>query len=209
MFGISSDRYEALRAVEDSGRRSSQEAIHVILEIERIAQVEQLSERRRMKGKGDLDGYRLRPARRGIGLDRRALRQPRGRGCRPGEAKPRQARPGLGRRRRLDLGRGQEVGKGVEVVADTDPTLGARLERDRATSGERIEHDVAGPAVAGDEGVGERRREARQVRAHRMERVTPQPLLRLPFGLDPEARQVGRQLEIELTGCEARGPARR
>ena len=60
---------------------------------------------------------------------------------------------------RLDLRRGQQVGERVEVVADADPALGAGLERRRAATGERIEDDVARPRVAGDEGVGERRRE--------------------------------------------------
>ena len=75
--------------------------------------------------------------------------------------------------RRLDLGRGQQVGERVEVVADADPALGAGLERRRAATGERVEDDVAGPRVAGDERVGEGGREAREVRAHRVERSGP------------------------------------
>ena len=63
-------------------------------------------------------------------------------------------RRGRGARRRVDLGRGQQVGERVEVVADADPALGARLERRGAAAGERVEDDVAGPRVAGDERVG-------------------------------------------------------
>ena len=74
-----------------------------------------------------------------------------------------EARDGLGAGRRLDLGRGQEVGEGVEVVADADPTLRARLERRRAAAGERIEDDVTGSRVARDERVGQGGREAREV----------------------------------------------
>jgi hypothetical protein len=65
------------------------------------------------------------------------------------------------------------MGEGVEIVADPDPAFGAGLERDGAAAGEGIEDDVTGPAVAGDEGVGQGRGEAREVRAHGMEGVAP------------------------------------
>jgi len=52
--------------------------------------------------------------------------------------------------------------------------------------------DVAAARVAGDEGVGEGRREAREVRAHRVERVAPEPLLVLPLRCDPDRWQRGR-----------------
>ena len=116
----------------------------------------------------------------------------------PAQAELGEARDGLGPGRRLDLGRGQQVGEGVEVVADADPALGARLERRRAAAGERIEDDVAGPRVARDERVGQGGREAREVRAHRVERVAPQPLLVLPLGRQGHRRQFERQLQGEL-----------
>ena len=124
---------------------------------------------------------------------------------RPGEAEGREP----GRRgsagRRLDLGGGQQVGERIQVVADADPALGAGLERRRPAAAERVEHDVAGPAVAGDEGVGQRRREAREVRAHRVEGVAPEALLLLPLRRDVEARQ--RRAELPRSSCSARaGP---
>ena len=82
----------------------------------------------------------------------------------------------------------QQVGERVEVVADPDPALGAGLERRRAAAAERVEDDVAGSRVAGDERMGEGGREARQVRAHRVEPVAPQALLILPLGGDRAAR---------------------
>ena len=84
------------------------------------------------------------------------------------------------------------MGERVEVVADSDPALGTGLQRARPATAERVEDDVAGPRVAGDEGVGEGRREARQVGAHRMEPVTPQPLLVLPLRGDGQGRQLVR-----------------
>ena len=116
----------------------------------------------------------------------------------PGEAELGEPGRGGGARRRPDLGRGQQVGERVEVVADPDPALGARLQRRRAATRERIQDDVTGPRVAGDEGVGERGREAREVRAHRVERVAPQALLGLPLGFQRDRRQFERELEGEL-----------
>ena len=119
-------------------------------------------------------------------------RQPAPRRGVPAEAKLREPGGGGGRARRLDLGRSQQVGERVEVVADPDPALGAGLQRRRAATRERIEDDVARPRVAGDEGVGEGRREARQVGAHRVEAVAPQALLVLPLGREPMAgRSIG------------------
>jgi len=59
--------------------------------------------------------------------------------------------------------RGQQVRKRVEVVADPDATLGARLEGHRPAAREGVEDDVTGPAVPCDESVGERGRKAREV----------------------------------------------
>ena len=96
------------------------------------------------------------------------------------------------------------MGQRIEVVPDTDAALGGRLDGRRAAAGERIEHDVAGPAVAGDERVHERGREAREVRAHGVEAVAPQARLVLPLGLDGQGGQGTRQLEGELTGGHSR-----
>ena len=127
----------------------------------------------------------------------------------PGEAQGRQTR-GRGRpARRLHLRRGQEVGERVEIVADADPSLGAGLQGRRAAPAERIEDDVARPRVACDERVGQGGREAREVRAHRVEGVAPQALLGLPFGLDADGRQVERECQGELRGACTRAAARR
>src|SRR3989304_1150812 len=93
----------------------------------------------------------------------------------------------LGSAGRLHLRGGQQMGERVEVVADADPALRRGLERGRAPPGEGVEDDVTGPAVARDEGVRQRRWKARQVRAHRVERVAPQALLGFPLRLDREA----------------------
>ena len=78
----------------------------------------------------------------------------------------------------------------------------------RAAPGERVEDDVARPRVAGDEGVGQGRREAREVRAHRVEGVAPQALLVLPLGREGDRRQLERKLEGELArGRERAGRA--
>ena len=111
--------------------------------------------------------------------------------------------------RRLDLGRGQQVGERIEVVADADPALGAGLEGRRAAPRERVEDDVARPRVARDEGMGEGGREAREVRAHRVEGVAPQALLVLPLGREGDRRQLERKLEGELArGRETRRTCR-
>src|SRR6478752_1725461 len=57
---------------------------------------------------------------------------------------------------------------------------------------------VTGARVARDEGVGEGRREAREVRAHRVERVAPQALLVLPLGRELDRGQLDGQFEGEL-----------
>ena len=136
----------------------------------------------------------------GSATTRSASARPGRRVGRPGETERRDPRPRLGRRRRLDLRRGQQVGERVEVVADADPALGRRLERRRAAARERVEDDVAAPRVAGDERVGEGGREAREVRAHRVERVAPEALLVLPLGRDPDRRQLGGQLPAQGRG---------
>ena len=123
-----------------------------------------------------------------------------------------EAQPRLALRRpcrRLDLGRGQEVGERVEVVADADAALGDRLEGRRAAAGERIEDDVAGPAVARDERVGEGRREAREVRAHRVERVAPQPCWAFHSGSIADRRQRDRQVQGQLLRGGGRSRASR
>ena len=105
----------------------------------------------------------------------------------------------IGPGRRIDLRRREQGGERIEVVADADPALGAGLQRRGAAAAERVKDDVAGPRVAGDEGVGEARREARQVRAHGVERVAPEALLVLPLGLQRQRRERDR--------VAGRGPA--
>src|SRR5918995_603094 len=51
----------------------------------------------------------------------------------------------------------------------------------RAAGAERVQDDVAQTRVAGDERVGERRRKAGEVRAHRVQAVAPQARLHLPL----------------------------
>ena len=86
----------------------------------------------------------------------------------------------------LELGGGQDVGERVEVVADADAALGGRLERAPCRGRRTGRGRRRRAAVARDEGVGERRREAREVRAHRVEAVAPEAGLVLPLGLDGE-----------------------
>ena len=95
------------------------------------------------------------------------------------------------------------MGERIEVVADADPTFGARLERGRAATGEGVEDHITGSRVAGDERVRECRREAREVGAHRVEAVAPQPLLGLPLGCDRQFREPEREFEGQLTGRHA------
>ena len=88
----------------------------------------------------------------------------------------------------------------VEIAAEPDATLRAGLERRRATAGEGIEDDIAAARVAPDERVGKCGREAREVRAHRVERVAPQPLLVLPFRGDRHRRQLRGAIEVKGQG---------
>jgi hypothetical protein len=154
-----------------------------------------------MERERDLGRHRARAARGGIGLDRGGEATPVCRSGAVGEPQRRDPGPRLGGGGGLELCGGQKVGERVEVVADPDATLRRGLHGGGAAPRERVEDDVAGPAVAGDERVSEGRREAREVRAHRMERVAPEPALRLPFGLDRDPRQLDRKVERELLGC--------
>ena len=145
----------------------------------------------------------------GLGRDACAQGQPVARVRVPGEAELGEPGRRLRACRRFDLGRRQEVGERVEVVADADPALGAGLEGRRAAPGERVQDDVTRSRVARDEGVGQGGREAREVRAHRVEGVAPQPLLVLPLGREGDRRQLERQLEGELArGRDARRTCR-
>ena len=206
--------------MEDAGDRGGEEPVRPIVELQGRPDEQQLAERVRMEREGDL-------ARDGLDARRATSRDPaRGTSVAPGSAMTRRAssdqgaasrvpgQPQLGESgrgrpagRRADLGRGQQVGERVEVVADADPALGAGLERGRAAPGERIEDDVARPRVASDERMGQGGREAREVRAHRVERVAPQPLLVLPLGCEGDDRQLERQLERELA-CGGRSQRR-
>jgi len=54
----------------------------------------------------------------------------------------------------------KDVGEWLKVVAGADSALGAGLQRCRAAALKRVEDDVAGPGVAGDEGVDQAGRES-------------------------------------------------
>ncbi len=210
-------------AVEDPGQGGGQEPVGPVVEPKGRPDEQQLAEGPWVEREGDLDRdvfgavgrcragaggrhERVRGVRRHP--DALAEGQPAGRIRVPGQPELGETRGRLGACRRLDLRRGQQMGERIEVVADPDAALGAGLEGRRAAPGERVEDDVARPRVASDEGVGERRREAREVRAHRVEGVAPQPLLVLPLGGERERRQLGRQLEGELTRGDVRRTCR-
>ena len=150
--------------------------------------------RRRVARAGTRDEGRA-----GIGDDPQGECQPRRGLPVPGQAELREA----GRRRcpgrRADLGRGQQVSERIEVVPHSDAALRAGLQWRGAASRERIEDHITRPRIARDEGVREGGREAREVGTHRVERVAPQALLRLPFGRERDRRQVERELQGELT----------
>ncbi len=186
--------------MEDPGERGGEETVHGYALIECVAQEQELGKRARVEGEGNLRRHRIGPTIGGGGLDRPGELQPVLRAGCPHEPERRHSRARFGSGRRVELGGGQEVGEWVEVVADADPALSRGLERRRAAPGERIEDDVARPAVAGDERVREGRREARQVRAHRVQRVAPQAGLRLPVGLDRKARNAEAELELPVRG---------
>ena len=143
-------------------RRRGEEPVGRAVEVERRPDEQQLGERPRMEGDGDLAraparrrgrASRRLPARgtsvAGVAATRSARAGQLGRFGGPREAEAGEPRQRLGRRRRLDLRRGQEVGERVEVVADADPALGRGLERRRATAGEWVEDDVAAAASSG------------------------------------------------------------
>ena len=130
-------------------------------------------------------------------------RQPAGRIGIPGEPERREPCAGLGRRRGIHLRRREQMGERVEVVANADPTLGTRLERGRAPTGEGVEDHVTGSRVAGDERVRESSRKAREIGAHRVEAVAPQPLLGLPFRRNRQLGEPEREFEGQLTGRHA------
>ena len=109
----------------------------------------------------------------------------------------------------LDLRGGEQVGEGVQIVADADPALGAGLERCRTTTRERVEDHVSRARVACDERMGEGSRETREIRAHRMEGMAPQSLLGLPFGCDRDRRQRDRHFQGQLLRGGGRSRASR
>ncbi len=218
--------------MEDAGDRRGQKAVHPIVEPEGRTNEQELGERPLGEAQGDLDRDRLgvrpnltRPeAAAGRGnprpVDARRAKHPERQGqpgfglAGPAKTERRDPEPRLGLRSRFDLGGGEQMGEWVQVVADPDPPFGTGLERARPAAAERVEDDVTGARVAGDEGVGEGRRKARQVRAHRVESMTPQPLLVLPLGGQGQARQViggqTRQIERELSaGRHGRSEDRR
>ncbi len=203
--------------MQDAGDGRGEEPVRAVVELEGRPDEQQLRQRVRVEGEGHLGRDQLvgrapvvracpRNPRAGrVRHDPLGDREPIGRLGIPGESELGQAGRGRAARRRLELGRGQQVGERVQVIADADASLRAGLERGSAAAGERVENDIAGSRIARDEGMREGGRKARQVRAHRVERVAPQALLRLPFGLDGHRRQIERQLKGELGGgCSAR-----
>jgi hypothetical protein len=204
--------------VEDPCQRRQQEAIRPVVRVQGRPQVQQLGQRSRVERKRDLDrqwcvrpdrrhrpASEPRPCRRDehvfrSGCGDRGVREtiPFARGSGPAEAQARQTGLDLRPARRVDLCGRQQMGERVEVVSGPHSPLRAGLERRRPAAAEGIEDHVTGSRVAGDECVRQTGREARQVRAHRMEAVAPQPLLALPFRFDRERRDLGRELERQL-----------
>jgi hypothetical protein len=161
------------------------------------------------RGRGRSGAGRRDQCRPGIGRHTRREGRPVGRVDMPAQPELGEARRRRRPRRRFDLGRRQQVSERIQVVPDADAPFGARLERCRAAAREWIEDDVTRPRIAGDEGVRKRGWEAREVRAHRMEGVAPQPLLSLPFGLDRDRRQRDRQVQGQLLRGGGRSRASR
>ena len=140
--GVGHDRRQVGRrlAVEDPGQRTGEEAVRAVVEAQVRAHEQELRERARRERDGDLVRDRLRPrvravARAGGGhAGGRVARvrlhcvgegEPGGRVRVPREAEGGEAGAGLGGRAGLELGRRQDVGERVEVVADADPALRA------------------------------------------------------------------------------------
>ena len=205
--------------MQDAGDRGGEEPVRPIVQLQGRPDEQQLGKGVRVEREGDLAWDDLLGApdvarsgswdegRAGIGDDPpRKLRPGRRLGV-PGEPQLGEARRRRPAGRRANLGRGQQVGERVEVVADPDAPFGAGLERGRAAPREWVEDDVARPRVASDERMRQRCGEAREVRAHRMERVAPQPLLGLPLGCEGDDRQLERELECELA-CGSRSQRR-
>ncbi len=207
-------------AVEDPDEGSRQEAVGRVVEVETRAREEDLGQRPRVEREGDLRGDGLAALtgavgrtcgrneprqRRGRPSDHAGRQvQPAGRLERPVDPKARQPCLQLADRRWPDLGSRQDVGQRVEVVAHADASLRARLEGRRAAPAERVQDDVARPRVARDERVGEGRREAGQVRAHRVVGVAPQSRLALPVGLERQLGERGeRQAELARNGTSS------
>ena len=193
--------------MQDPRDRRGEEAIGPIVELEGGPDEQELPERSRVEGEGDLERDRFDAGERralragggdegvgvsGLGRDARAQGEPVARVRVPCEAELGEPGRRLRACRRFDLGRRQEVGERVEVVADTDPALGAGLEGCRPAPGERVQDDITRSRVARDEGVGQGGRETGEVRAHRVEGVTPQPLLVLPLGGEGDRGQLER-----------------
>ena len=193
---------------------AGEEPVGRVVEAERGPDEEQLREGPLVERQGDLrrDALAGRAVHAGPGdrderavvgerTDRGRQRRPLRGAARPGEPERRQPGGRLGAGGGLDLGRGQQVGERVQVVADADPALRAGLEGSRPAAAERVEHDVAAAAVAADERVGEGGREAGEVRAHRVEGGSPQPLLVLPLGRDVDRGEARRGARQGSPGC--------
>ena len=94
--------------------------------------------------------------------------------------------------RRVDRGAGQDRSQRVAVDADADASLEACLEGHAAPAAEGVEDHVTRAAPACDEVVGDGRRQAAEVGAHRVERMGPSTSLVMPLGRQRERWQGGR-----------------
>ena len=165
-------------------RAPASESVGPFARLEVAPEEQDLGERAHVKSGRDLRRQRLQPA--AGALDQgprpgaRNLR-PVGRLQRPVKPQVREASLRLEPRWRVHLCRGQEGREGIEVVPAADPALGTRLQRNGSASAEGVEHGVARPRVARDEGVGKARGKRPQVAAHGMKGVPPEARLRLPF----------------------------
>ena len=119
---------------------------------------------------------------------------------RPVDPAPRQAGRCLAGRGWIDFRGGEHVGERIEVVANAQAPLDTGLEGHRSSTRERVEDHVPGARVPLDEGVGERRREAGEIGAHRVEGMAPQAVAILPVGLDREPGKIPDEVQAQLGG---------
>ena len=203
--------------MEDPGQRGGEEPVGRLVEAGGGPDEQELAQRPRVEGEGDLGGNGLAARSPGRSAEPAAGTRRRGAPAATRAASSSQAAASNDQSMRRPARRASSsraVGGSTLAAVRTwasglrslptpiRPSAQAWSGR-RAAPGERVEDDVAGARVAGDEGVGEGRREAGQVRAHRVVGVAPQARPVLPVGLDARGR------EGERTGAAAGpGPGR-